>query len=70
MKDSNQRKNKGFNIHTAMNMDGGYEANMVVKTPKLSYITYGEFETYGPNNDATIFGLKIKIPGAIGVFPR
>ena len=70
LKDSNQRKNKGFNIHTAMNMDGGYEANMVVKTPKLSYITYGEFETYGPNNDATIFGLKIKIPGAIGVFPR
>ena len=70
LKESNERLDKGFNIHTAMNMDGGYEANMIVKTSKLSYVTYGEFETYGPENDATRFGIKIKIPGVIGIFPR
>ncbi len=70
LKESNQRQDKGFNIHTALNMDGGYEADMIIKTPKMSYTTYGEFETYGPGKDATIFDIKIKIPGVIGVFPR
>lgn len=70
LKGSNKRNDKGFSVHTAMNMDGGYEANMIVKTSKISYVTYGKFETYGPKKDATIFGLKIKIPGVIGVFPR
>lgn len=70
LKESNKKPDKGFNIHTAMNMDGGYEANMVVKSPNLEYLTYGEFETYGPKNDATVFNRKIAIPGVIGVFPR
>lgn len=70
LRDSNQRSDKGFNIHTAMNMDGGYEANMVVKSNNLNYVTYGEFETYGPGRDATVFGAKIELPGVIGVFPR
>jgi len=70
LKDSNKREDKGFNVHTAMNMDGGYEANMIVKSPSLEYLTYGEFETYGPGKDATSFGLKMNIPGVIGVFPR
>ncbi len=70
LRNSNNREDKGFNVHTAMNMDGGYEANMIVKSPTLEYITYGEFETYGSQKDATIFNRKIPIPGAIGVFPR
>jgi hypothetical protein len=70
LKESNERLDKGFNVHTAMNMDGGYEASMIIKTSQISYITYGEFETYGPGKDATIFDIKIKIPGVIGVFPR
>ncbi len=53
-----------------MNMDGGYEAEMVVKTPDISYITYGEFETQGRRKNLTIFDIKINIPGVIGVFPR
>jgi len=70
LKESNARPDKGFKVHTAMNMDGGYEADMVVRSPKLSYTTYGEFETYGPGRDATVFDWKIRIPGVIGVFPR
>ena len=53
-----------------MNMDGGYEANMIIKSENLDYVTYGEFETYGLGRDASIFNFKIKIPGVIGVFPR
>lgn len=70
LKDSNAREDKGYNIHTAMNMDGGYEANMIVKTPNLEYLTYGAFETYGPGQDYTVFNTKIPIPGAVGVSPR
>ncbi len=63
-------KDSKFNVHTAMNMDGGYEANMIIKSENLDYVTYGEFETYGLGRDASIFNFKIKIPGVIGVFPR
>lgn len=70
LKESNNRRDKGFNVHTAMNMDGGYEACMAIETPDLSYTTYGEFETYGPDKDATVFNWKIKIPSVIGVFKR
>ena len=70
LKDSNSRQDKGYNIHTAMNMDGGYEANMIVRAPGLEYLTYGSFETYGPGQDYTVFNTKIPIPGAVGVFPR
>lgn len=59
-----------FNIETAMNLDGGYEASMCIKTPKLSYVTYGQFETYGPNRDVSVLGAQIRIPTAIGIFPR
>ena len=70
LKESNERADKGFNVHTAMNMDGGYEAEMVVKTPNISYVTYGEFETQGKGKNLTIFNIKINLPGVIGVFPR
>lgn len=70
LKESNARKDGGFRIHTAMNLDGGYEANMVVKSDTVSYVTYGAFETYGAGKDASAFGWKIKIPGVIGIFPR
>ncbi len=70
LRDSNLRSDKGFNVNTAMNMDGGYEANMIIKCPNLEYLTYGEFETYGPKEDKTIFNQKTNIPGVIGIFPR
>jgi hypothetical protein len=70
LKESNARKDGGLRIHTAMNLDGGYEANMIVKSDSLSYLTYGEYETYGPGKDASIFDWKIKLPGVIGIFPR
>jgi hypothetical protein len=70
LKDSNARKDGGFRVHTAMNLDGGYEADMIVKTDSISYLTYGSFETHGAGADASLFGWKTRLPGVIGVFPR
>ncbi|MBI2653672.1 phosphodiester glycosidase family protein [Candidatus Woesearchaeota archaeon] len=63
-------KESGLDIHTAMNLDGGYEASMAIRTPSLHYTTYGQFETYGPNRNVSIPKAKIAIPTAIGIFPR
>jgi hypothetical protein len=53
-----------------MNMDGGYEAKMIVDSNHIRYVTYGQFETQGPNKDISIPGIKCKIPGVLGVFER
>jgi len=48
------RADKGFNVHTAMNIDGGSSFEMIVKFLNLEYL----------NN------VQIEIPGVIGIFPR
>lgn len=63
-------KASDFNIETAMNLDGGYEAQMCISTPSLRYTTYGQFETQGPDKDISIPNARIGIPTAIGIFPR
>ena len=67
LKESNSRKDGGLRVHTAMNLDGGAEANMSVKTKDFSYVRYGPFEG---NQGFSLFNFKVKIPGAIGVFTR
>jgi hypothetical protein len=70
LKESNARADHGLSIHTAMNLDGGSEANMVVKTKQFSYLRYGPFEgTDKPGFSLFNWG-KVKIPGVIGVFAR
>ncbi|MEM7819389.1 MAG: phosphodiester glycosidase family protein [Candidatus Aenigmatarchaeota archaeon] len=58
-----------LNIKNALNMDGGYEAEMMVKTDKLIYLTYGQWETQG-KIDISIPWIHIRIPAVIGIFPR
>jgi phosphodiester glycosidase len=63
------KEDNPLNIHTAMNLDGGSEASMIVKTKKLSYVRYGPYDE--TQKDAfPLFSFKRKIPGVIGVFPR
>ena len=69
LKESNEKKDGGFHIQTAMNLDGGSEANMIVKTKRLSYVRYGP-DKEDQNNAFNLFSLKRKIPGVIGVFAR
>ncbi len=63
-------KESGLNIETAMPMDGGYEAEMRVKVPGFNYTTYGQFETYGENEDVSIPRARCTLPAVIGIFPR
>jgi len=70
LKESNQRTDKGFNIHTAMNLDGAYESQMIVKSPLLDYLNYGKFVSRDPKKKRIPFNFKKNIPGVIGVFPR
>jgi len=62
-------RESGLNIKNALNMDGGYEADMMVKTDKLTYLTYGQWETQGVW-DISIPGVHILLPAVIGIFPR
>ena len=61
---------KDLNIEVAMNMDGGYEAQMYINAPEFRYLTYGQFETYGPNQNVSVLNARCQIPAAIGIFPR
>jgi uncharacterized protein YigE (DUF2233 family) len=70
LKNSNGRSDKGFYIHTAMNMDGGDEANMIVKAEKFSYLTYNERLKRNSEGNGALFNFKTRLPGVIGVFPR
>jgi len=62
-------RHSDFDIAYALNLDGGYEAEMCVKTKDFFYVTYGQWET-NDTGDISIPGIRIKIPAVIGVFPR
>ena len=63
-------KESSLGINTAMNLDGGYEAQMRIKTPGFDYVTYGQFETYGPHKDVSIPNARCRIPTVICAYPR
>lgn len=69
LKESNARQDRGLRVHTAMNLDGGAEANMIVKSGDFHYVRYGPFEAQR-KPAFHLFNWKVKIPGAIGVFAR
>lgn len=53
----------------AVNLDGGYESQLSIKTEKLKYTTIGQWEI-NDAGDVSKPGLKIKIPVAIGFFKK
>jgi uncharacterized protein YigE (DUF2233 family) len=69
LKESNARPDGGFKIHTAMNMDGGREANMVLRAGDFSYSSW-DHNPMASKDENTILDLKARLPGFIGVFPR
>jgi Phosphodiester glycosidase len=70
LKESNARKDHGLRIHTAMNLDGGSEANMAIRGAKFSYVRYGPFDQQKAPGFNLFNWAKVKLPGVIGVFPR
>lgn len=53
----------------AMSLDGGYKAEMAVKSGGFEYVTYGQWETNDYGN-FSIPGFKATLPAVISVFPR
>jgi len=62
-------KNSGLNIEIAMNMDGGYESELCIRTSRFSYATYGQWE-FNDSGDKSKPGLKMWLPFVIAVFPK
>ncbi|MCL4504120.1 MAG: phosphodiester glycosidase family protein [Deltaproteobacteria bacterium] len=60
-------KDSGFNIDSALNLDGGTEAQLLIKTKDLEFFSPPSWE----NSLGNIFDQKIYwLPTVIGVFPR
>ena len=62
-------KNCGLGVKMAVNLDGGYESELCIKTNNFSYATYGQWEL-NQNGDVSKPGLKMWLPFAIAVFPK
>jgi Phosphodiester glycosidase len=69
LKDTNAAADGGFGIHTAMNLDGGKEANMILRSEKFSFDSKPKVQT-SPTTQQGLFDWEVRLPGVIGVFPR
>jgi hypothetical protein len=69
LKDTNASSDGGFKVHTAMNLDGGKEANMILRAEKFSFDSKPKLQT-NATADKTLFDWEVRLPGVIGVFPR
>lgn len=59
----------GLDIVLAVNLDGGYESQLSIKTKNFKYATSGQLET-NDTGDISGSGIKLKIPVVIGVFKK
>ncbi len=62
-------KESELGVVQAMSLDGGYKAEMAVKSGGFEYVTYGQWETNDYGN-FSVPGFKATLPAVIGVFPR
>jgi hypothetical protein len=70
LRESNRHGQHGLGIHTAMNLDGGKEANMLVRAPKFSYFSAEPQSGNSSSDDNPSLFTKVKMPGVIGIFSR
>jgi uncharacterized protein YigE (DUF2233 family) len=69
LKDTNASANGGFHIHTAMNLDGGKEANMLLRSEHFAFDSKPKVQT-NTSTEQKLFAWEVRLPGVIGVFPR
>ncbi len=62
-------KNCELDVKMAVNLDGGYESELCIKTNNFAYTTYGQWEL-NENGDISKPGIKMWLPFAIAVFPK
>lgn len=69
LKDTNASADGGFHVHTAMNLDGGKEAHMILRSGNFSYNSKPKVPT-NASAEKGLFDWEVRLPGVIGVFPR
>ena len=69
LKDTNAASDGGFHVHTAMNLDGGKEANMILRSQDFTFDAKPKVQT-NARTDPKLFAWEVRLPGVIGVFPR
>jgi phosphodiester glycosidase len=69
LKDTNASADGGFHVHTAMNLDGGKEANMILRSHDFTFDAKPKVQTQ-PTSDQQLFNWEVRLPGVIGIFPR
>jgi phosphodiester glycosidase len=69
LKDTNTSADGGFQVHTAMNLDGGKEANMILRSHDFTFDAKPKPQTE-PSTQQALFDWQVRLPGVIGVFPR
>ena len=69
LKDTNASADGGFRVHTAMNLDGGKEANMILRTDHFSFDSKPKIQS-NPTTQQGLFDWEVRLPGVIAVFPR
>jgi len=58
-----------LNVREALSMDGGYEAQMCVRSGSFSYLSYGGWHV-DDRGDHSLPGYRAKLPAVVALFPR
>jgi hypothetical protein len=69
LKDTNASADGGFKVHTAMNLDGGKEANMILRSHDFTFDAKPKVQA-NSTTDQQLFNWEVRLPGVIGIFPR
>jgi uncharacterized protein YigE (DUF2233 family) len=68
LKETNASADGGFHVHTAMNLDGGKEANMILRSHDFTFDAKPKVQK--KSTDQQLFNWEVRLPGVIGIFPR
>jgi uncharacterized protein YigE (DUF2233 family) len=58
-----------LDVREALSMDGGFEAQMCVRSGAFEYVSYGGWHV-DDRGDHSLPGLRVKLPGVLALFPR
>jgi uncharacterized protein YigE (DUF2233 family) len=56
-------------VRDALSMDGGFEAQMCVRTGGFEYVSFGGWHV-DDRGDHSLPGLRVKLPAVLALFPR
>jgi uncharacterized protein YigE (DUF2233 family) len=57
-------------IEQAMVLDGGLQSQLAVRTPAVSYVTYGKWSPQSTSMGLSVPGIHLKLPAVVALFPK